>query len=400
MKKIITLGLFLLLVQISNAQCLSGNCVDGFGKYQYESGNTFEGTFKTSKKINGTFIYASGDKYIGDYQDNKRYGQGVFYYKSGNRFEGEFQNGQKYYGSFYYKDGKVYVGYFKDDKKEGYGAMYMTDSRIFKGGWAGDKLVKPNLQSGNDFQIYAVIVGVAEQINPLYSLNYTDDDAMKFYDFLISPSGGLVSPNNIAFLLDRNATKANIINALNNIFSKANPQDEIIFYFSGHGGNGYFVPYDAADGYNLLYHTEVKAAFKKCPAQFKLCIADACHAASIRTRDTEGTKEKALVIEEGDSTKYIKNYEAIKSPRSGVAVLMSSRGSESSLELGYLQQGVFSYYLIKGLDGNADTNRNNLVSIGELYQYIYINVLRDTKNTQHPVLFGQFDVTLPVSTVN
>ena len=47
---------------------------------------------------NGTFIYADGKKYIGEWEQNQMHGEGTFYWPNGTaEFQGEFNKG-KYHG--------------------------------------------------------------------------------------------------------------------------------------------------------------------------------------------------------------------------------------------------------------------------------------------------------------
>ena len=63
----------------------------------------------------GTYIYAIGDKYVGEYRDNKMHGQGTFTFANGTKFVGEWRdglpNGQ---GTETSADGSVKEGIFKD----------------------------------------------------------------------------------------------------------------------------------------------------------------------------------------------------------------------------------------------------------------------------------------------
>ena len=132
--------------------------------------------------------------------------------------------------------------------------------------------------------IYSVIVGVAqyptaEKVN---SQNYPRDDARAMKGFLQSPQGGLVKEENIKLLLDQYATKEAILDVLRTSAARAKEHDVLIFYFSGHGEENSFIPYDytATDSKSLLAHTEVQAIMDSSPAKHKLCIADACFAGS------------------------------------------------------------------------------------------------------------------------
>ncbi len=76
---------------------------------------------------------------------------------------------------------------------------------------------------------------------------------------------------------------------------------------------------------------------------------------------------------------------------------MSSKAEELSLEDHGLRQGVFTYYLLRGLKGQADTNGDYLVTIKELYTYVYVKVRDYTSGVQTPVLTGAYDNNMPVA---
>lgn len=225
-------------------------------------------------------------------------------------------------------------------------------------------------------QIYAVVVGVSDYALDQLDLRYCHDDAQDFYDFLRSPAGGSTPAGNIAFLTNSDATRDNIIAAMNRIYAKCGPNDEAVFFFSGHGDDGLFVPHDYTGNSNALYHRSVKAAFSNCSATRKIVFADACLSGSIRAGSAEETVPETAQTEQQ------------------IAVFMSSRKTEYSLELGSLRQSVFTYYAVKGMEGAADLNHDGKVIIEELYRYVKVNVEKDTKGRQHPVLFGKFPMDM------
>jgi uncharacterized caspase-like protein len=61
--------------------------------------------------------------------------------------------------------------------------------------------------------------------------------------------------------------------------------------------------------------------------------------------------------------------------------------------------GVFTYYLLEGLKGAADTNKNGLVDIKETYEYIRTHVSSDTKEKQFPLLNGRYSKSFPMGAV-
>jgi uncharacterized caspase-like protein len=73
--------------------------------------------------------------------------------------------------------------------------------------------------------------------------------------------------------------------------------------------------------------------------------------------------------------------------------------NEYSQENAGIRQGVFSYYLIRGLKGEADTNHDKTVSVIELFDFVKFNVEKATDFEQQHVIDGDYDETLPVARV-
>ena len=65
----------------------------GEGIYIYASGDRYEGEYKNGKMHGkGTYIWgpntkSAGDKYIGDWIDDMMTGEGIYIYASGDRYE-------------------------------------------------------------------------------------------------------------------------------------------------------------------------------------------------------------------------------------------------------------------------------------------------------------------------
>ena len=238
---------------------------------------------------------------------------------------------------------------------------------------------------------YALIVAVADYKNASPGsgdLRYTVNDARLFYEFLRSKKGGSVPAENIVYLTNSQASKANIVAKGKALFSKAKENDRVIFYFSGHGDRGCFVPYDAGDSYNsMLYFSEVKSIFKCSSSNTKLLFADACFSGSM----------KGLASKEAQ-TAIKKEWKS--SSTMNIAVMMSCKGNETSLELPELNQGIFTYYLIKGLGGAANTDKSSHITIKELSYYVYKKTRAKASTLNHsqtPELFGKFDLRLIVA---
>lgn len=324
----------------------------------------------------GYYDYPDGSRWIGEFKNGVPYGQGICYYAGGDRYEGQWANGAP----------------------NGEGVIYSTNGRVTGAVWVNGAAIReldsneamPNdpvkMEASHDVKIYAVVVGVSRYTS-MPSLKFTDDDAFRFYSFLKSPEGGALPDEQIAVLVDESATRENVLRTMRQYFLKADANDVVLFYFSGHGLEGCFLPVDF-DGYNnKLRHEEIKQILMQSKAKHKLCIADACHS---------GTLNDGLAAK-GQPVSLDKYYQAFEESNGGVALLMSSKAEELSLEDHGLRQGVFTYYLLRGLKGAANTNGDNIITIRELYNYVLVKVREYTTNVQTPVLTGAHDDNMPVA---
>ena len=427
--------------------CLSGDCQSGAGVFAYPDGSKFEGNFLNGKfEGEGTFYFANADKYVGHFKENYPHGAGTRYYANGSvesgewregefigssliesgqigciqgdcsegkgtyifkegsaKYVGEFKNGQPHgFGICTYANGDRYRGEWTDGAFMGKGILYLHDGTEVSGFWRSGEYVgkdqpadyqpavaepAPTAPVDVDTKVWAVVVGVASY-DHMPVLRYTDDDAYRFYAFLKSLEGGALPDEQVRILIDEEASRDNILGNLKEIFDKAGPNDLVIFYFSGHGLNGSFLPIDF-DGYNnKINHEEVAELFNKCRAKYKLCLADACHSGSIFAMRS-GETEPVL----------LQYYKSLSKAVSGTALIMSSKAEETSLESAGLRQGVFSHFLIRGLKGEGDKNQDKVVSVQELYDFIYDNVRAYTGNRQSPVIKGTYDPAMPVAVV-
>jgi uncharacterized caspase-like protein len=275
-------------------------------------------------------------------------------------------------------------------KYNGKGKLFYKGKLVKSGIWENGVFLKEDNSDENisDINIYAVIVGVG-RYTAAQSLKYTDDDAYKLAMFFSSPEGGALSHNQLKVLIDEDATKENVLKVMNDIYSKAKENDVIIFYFAGHGTEGAFLPYDYDGTSNFLFHKEISDIFKKSDAKNKICIADACHSGSldrnIRSSDLDNTLNSF--------------YDAWKNSEGGTALFMSSKAEESSIEFEGLRQGVFSYHLVQGLKGKADSDEDFIITIQELYEYVSTSVREYTQNYQNPVIRGDYDKNMPIGII-
>ena len=327
----------------------------------------------------GYYDYPDGSRWVGEFKEGYPSGRGVCYYANGDRYEGEWANNAPYgEGVMYFATGRVY------------GAVWVNGSPIKE--LDSDESVPSEpvrTDQNRGVKIWAVVVGVGKY-TAMPSLKFTDDDAFRFYSHLKSPEGGALPDEQVEILVDEAASRENILKAMRRLFLQADENDVVLFYFSGHGLEGCFLPVDF-DGYNnKLRHEEIRQILKQSKAKHKLCIADACHSGTLDYSGPLASKGPAPV----SLTRF---YQAFEEADGGIALLMSSKPEELSLEDHGLRQGVFTYYVLRGMKGAADTNNDYIVSIKELYTYVYAKVRDYTAGVQTPVLTGDYDDSMPVS---
>ena len=82
----------------------------------------------------GTYTFANGEKYVGEFKDDKKHGQGTHTWPDGKKYVGEWKDGKKHGQGTSTTDGSRYVGEFKDGKLHGKGTL---TSPVIGGSWNG-----------------------------------------------------------------------------------------------------------------------------------------------------------------------------------------------------------------------------------------------------------------------
>ncbi len=117
------------------------NC---FGSEYYVNGNKYVGEFKDGKRNGqGTFIYADGIKFVGEYRNGIPIGRGETTYVNGDKLIVEYKEGKRNgLGAFTRFNGDKFVGEFKDGKRNGQGLEYKSDETVIvSGSWIDNKFI-------------------------------------------------------------------------------------------------------------------------------------------------------------------------------------------------------------------------------------------------------------------
>jgi caspase domain-containing protein len=251
---------------------------------------------------------------------------------------------------------------------------------------------------------YAVVIGVGQYDDPkIPHLRYAESDARAVYEFLTTKAG--YQSQNVLLLVDSSPQKptlANIKRALGMwLPAHAAKDDAVIVYYAGHGApeidqtgvqrdgvSKYLVPRDAEA--DALYVTafpvdEVETIFRRLASERVVFLIDASFAGAAGGVGRSFTRQ---TTRSGHMTKeFLSRLAASK----GRFVIAAAAPNEVALEVPDLKHGLFTYYLLKGLEGDADANSDDIVTVNELFNYVQRNVARyamQMNRKQLPVMSG------------
>jgi tetratricopeptide (TPR) repeat protein len=244
---------------------------------------------------------------------------------------------------------------------------------------------------------YALLVGISKYKKPELSLQFAHEDANLFDKLLESPLGGGLPSDQILLLKNEEATTAAVRNGFQDFLKRrAGKNDTVIILIAGHGTveipgskNAFILTYDS-DPEDLtstaLPMAEVRSLFEDQLSKVGrvLLFVDVCKAGTIGT--IQNNTVSADVQHLGDA-------------QGDLFGLLASRPREISLEGPQFGggHGAFSYFVIKGLEGAADANKDGAVDADELIKYVSEQVPLATANKQHPREFGTYDNALKLS---
>lgn len=257
---------------------------------------------------------------------------------------------------------------------------------------------------------WAVIVGIANYDAPgINKLRYAVNDAEAIHRVLTGPGG--FKKENVLLLTDRTERKPTLRNikwALGTFLARsAKPEDTVLIFFAGHGApevdqhaadpdglTKYLVPIDAdaEDLYSTaLPMDEVQNVFGRIRADRTIMFIDAGYGGTADGRTFAAKRARPTAMDD-------RFLERVTRSR-GRAIVTAAQPLEVTRELDELRHGVFTYYLVRGMEGAADGDRDGVVTLQELYGYVAREVSSKSRaagGTQQPVLKGELDGAVPV----
>lgn len=209
-------------------------------------------------------------------------------------------------------------------------------------------------------------------------LNYCVKDAEEIAGVLGQPEYDF----EVEHLLNEQATRRTITAKLQQLFS--GNYKFIIFYFSGHGVvdkfGAYLAPIDTDSvelGVNLDFLRRL-IQNKSNPNTMVAVFLDCCHSGAADIKGFgDDPNVRGLTSNDVEQTMH--------SLGTGNTLIAACQAYESSIELGSLQHGIFTYHLLDGMCGNA-VDVEGKVTIHSLYDYVSRKF--DKTGIQKPVFKG------------
>jgi len=258
---------------------------------------------------------------------------------------------------------------------------------------------------------HAVIIGINEyQDEKIPDLQFARADAEGVYQILTDPELGRIPPENVILLLDEQATQQNIRSAIGDEIPRRAGEDDFVYiYFAGHGmpfmnpKNGsadgmekYLVPVDAKldkiRGTGIPMD-DIQRFFGYIQSKQVMFFIDSCFSGEAGGRTFQNpayqTRHGLLTPEFLDQLSG-----------EGRLVVTACDVNELSIETSAMGHGLFTHYLMEGLKGRADKDQDGLVTIHELYDYVYDHVSQHARKlggSMRPILKGSIKGKIPLT---
>ena len=218
--------------------------------------------------------------------------------------------------------------------------------------------------------LHMLVVGINKYEDSGWNLGYARQDATALAEFFQRPQGRNLFANVRATrLLDHDATKAAIQEALDQLADQGTPDDVAVVYLAGHGvrvgQQFYFLASEmrTADDLEAAYRTygipatALSDALRRMQATNRVLILDACNAG------------EALPI-------LAKTVQAMQrfGQTTATYLIAASTSRQFAVEAPALGHGVLAYAVLRGLDQGIPAGPNRLVTIRSLLRYVEAEV--------------------------
>ena len=208
-----------------------------------------------------------------------------------------------------------------------------------------------------------LVVGIDSYADPIPKLNAAVADARAMHAMMVDPSCGCFAKEHTVLLTDAEADSRAVKRGLERLAKSATADDEVWIFFAGHAvlldGAHRLLPSDSER--DFLESTTIPFAdsWRRILCRRKVVFLDCCHSGA--------TDASTRTVHRVDDV--LDTYQA-----KGAITFCSSDGAEQSVELPEQKRGAFSYWLEKGLRGEADSSGDGVVTSNELWEFVRTHV--------------------------
>jgi len=254
---------------------------------------------------------------------------------------------------------------------------------------------KPNL--------YGVIIGINEFRNYKLNLRYAKADALELSETLgkLARKSGLYKKVKLITLTSREeTTKDHILKVLNQLKGELSPKDVFVFFVASHGTviDGKYYLYTSNVGHTSDYkimetaisQDDLTQVISNLPATKKILMFDTCQSGRIADAMVMAMLTRGLDEETAMS---------ILNRAVGAIIMSASKDYQYALE-GYKGHGIFTYAVIEGLKGEANSDGDLFLLTRELATYLDSKIPEIAKKVyrkeQFPHNVGIKDQSFPI----
>lgn len=220
-------------------------------------------------------------------------------------------------------------------------------------------------------EAYAVVIGI-EKYRGVPSVDYAAHDAESVRMYLIQAMG--FDEKNVVLLQNERATKTDLEKYLGTwLKNRVTPSSRVFVYFAGHGapdpatGAGFLMPYEGDPNYTTDTAYSLQSLYEnlaKLPAKDITVVLDACFS---------GAGGRSLIAK---GTRPLISTLAPTNIGRNTLAMSAAAGNQISTSYPNGKHGLMTYFMLRGLQGEADINRDGRITAAELFSYMKPNVER------------------------
>ena len=257
------------------------------------------------------------------------------------------------------------------------------------------KLIPPSKTFKENKNAIALIIGI-DKYETIDSAIWAESDANIFYDFAQRTLG--ISADRIKLITGKKSDLRGVWKAIDQwlpAYVEKN-QTEVFLYFAGHGlaskdGNDlYLIPWDGDPGLlkrTALKRSELIASINKLKPRKVTMFMDTCYSG-------QSKGGKRTLVADSRGLRIVKKNQDLPS---NFTLISAAANDETAHSHPTQKNGLFSYWLMRGMTGEADSDDDDEITNGELHSFVQSKVQQtavSSGNKQTPQIFGNKDEVL------